>query len=268
MDELIRQEARSSGTQARTAAGSDLIGRMERREGNAVYAYGDDDSYDSGEEDGEREGTPVSEIYRERGMESRATQTEIPEPTNGLEEREGGPAAFTVEDHATTVGRTVVDENGDPMELDEENDRMEVEEAFAPEADREGTPHGEDETADQALRPAIEFESAFLDYDGGETQEDDALEAKDLEFALAISSPGLRESGSLSRQGSVVEELVTSSSQESYNDAALFDIVPAAEGREREAAAATRLQSHAIDRAQQLRSSSARSSPAPEPILA
>lgn len=255
MDELRLQEARSSGARSRDGAGTDLIGRMESRGGNAIYADGDDDSYDSGDENGSREGTPASEIFRERGMESRATQTDIAESENGL-----------AEEQATAVGRTVVDENGDHLELDEENDQMEVEDAFPPNAEHDGEVQMADETADGALNPTIEFESAFLDYDGGETQEDDALDTKDLEFQLAISSPGLGESGSLSRQASVVEELVASS-HESFEDAAL-DAVSGTEARGRETSGAIRLQSHAIDRAQQHRNSSARSSPAPEPILA
>lgn len=255
MDELRLQEVRSSGARARDGAGRDLIGRMESRGGNALYADGYDDSIDSADENGSREGTPASEIYRERGMESRATQTDAPESESEL-----------AEEQATAVGRTVVDENGDHLELDEENDQMEVEDAFPLNAEQDGGVQLADETVDEAPNPTTEFESAFLDYDGGETQEDDALDTKDLEFQLAISSPGLGESGSMSRQASVVEELVASS-HESYDDTA-FDAVSGIEARGRGSSGVIRLQSHAIDRAQQHRNSSARSSPAPEPILA
>jgi hypothetical protein len=94
MDDLILQEARSSGTQARDGAGTNLIGRLERCETNALYADGDDDSYDSDNENRSREGTPASEIYRERGMESRGVQTE---PVNGPVPEEGGRGVRAVE---------------------------------------------------------------------------------------------------------------------------------------------------------------------------
>ncbi|KAJ9122576.1 hypothetical protein QFC22_002005 [Naganishia vaughanmartiniae] len=82
----------------------------------------------SDEEYGSREQTPASEIYREMGMESRAVQTELPdgsEPTSVL-----AAACMGDEEHNTSVGRTVVDYDGEPMEFEEDSRR--AEEALLP----------------------------------------------------------------------------------------------------------------------------------------
>lgn len=260
MDDLALQDTRNAAAPTSSRAGRGLSGRIELRQGDDIYA--DDDSYDSEYDEGSREATPPSETYRERGMESISIQTDISALENGVNVTSANGGA------STAVGRTIVDLNGDPMEVDEENDQMMVEAAFptdgqANEGDLQATEAiGRDPTS-EAL---IATESAFIDFDGGEAQEEDALDTKDLEFHLAISSPGIADSGSLSRQESVVEELVAS--HESYHDAIPSNIHSGDGARGRDSGGEARFQAHAIVRAQQNRNSSARSSPAPEPILA
>lgn len=99
------------------------------------YASGGEDSDD---EYGSREVTPASEIYREMGMESKAVQTDSSdgsEPTEVL-----GAAQSSNERYNTSVGRTVVDFEGEPMELDE--DSPGTEEALLLEESADLTPDG------------------------------------------------------------------------------------------------------------------------------
>lgn len=100
--------------------------------------HSDDESDHSEDEYGSRGQTPASEIYREMGMESKGVQTELSddrEPTSVL------AAAFTSEEEPTTsVGRTVVDYYGEPMEFEEDSSR--TEEALLP-SDSMGISSGE-----------------------------------------------------------------------------------------------------------------------------
>ncbi|KAJ9109704.1 hypothetical protein QFC19_001934 [Naganishia cerealis] len=101
---------------------------------NAVVlddGYGTDGgSYHSDEEDGSREITPAFETYRERGMESKAIQTQLleGEETTSFLGADGIRSGASDATHTTFVGRTVVDHDGKPMEL--EGAAPQTEEAF------------------------------------------------------------------------------------------------------------------------------------------
>ena len=98
------------------------IDRHFHSEGAADFPYHDEDDEElsdgSHDESEHSEGTPASTIYQERGVESRATQTDF-FVSNEATANEGERTGLNDEEPATAVGRTVVDENGDPMRLDQ-----------------------------------------------------------------------------------------------------------------------------------------------------
>ncbi|KAJ9098698.1 hypothetical protein QFC21_004346 [Naganishia friedmannii] len=120
IEDLRWQDDQYSGVNASSRANARAMENAAVA-GHAHHSDGESDHSD--EEYGSREQTPASEIYREMGMESRAVQTEVPD---GTERTRVLAVAYTGhEEPVTSVGRTVVDYDGEPMELEEDSHRTE-----------------------------------------------------------------------------------------------------------------------------------------------
>lgn len=159
----------------------------------------DDDEHSDGSqyESEHREGTPASIIYRDLGMASRAVQTDNV-VLNESTANERARIALADEESATAVGRTVVDENGDPMNMNEDTVSAFINFVLQGEAshDRENTGFtGSIDTDISQAEPGAS-DSPVPDSDVEENLFSDALR------------PDMPVAGTVSRQESVVEDLV------------------------------------------------------------
>lgn len=263
LSDLRYQEEESSSALASRASRND-----------AGQNDGDDDDHDSEDDQYEREnrdGTPASEIYRELGMESRGTQTDSELPEGWVFVNRG--MVFDDAEPSTAVGRTVTDANGNPMEIPVVSSFVE----FV--LNGEGNDQHQVDDIDRNINVDIQISQASPNVPSSPVPDSEVgvelFQNVAFQRELAIS-------GSISRQESIVEDLVASNEpradeamdvdvdvdlalepQETRLLASMNESLPVLRPLDREPL----FQSLALSRARQ-ETASPRSSPAPEGIRA
>jgi hypothetical protein len=257
LSDLRYQEEESSNALASRASRND-----------AGQNDGDDDDHDSEDDQDERENrddTPASEIYRELGMESRGIQTDSGIPEGWALTHVG--MALRDAEPATAVGRTVTDANGNPMDIP-------VVSSFV-EFVLNGAENDQHQINDIDRNINVDIRISQASPNVPSSPVPDSEVGVELFQDVAFQRE-LAVSGSISRQESIVEDLVASN-ENRPDDAMDVDLVLGTEGTgslgSMNQTVLTPLnrepifQSLALSRARQ-ETASPRSSPAPEGIRA
>lgn len=270
LDDLRFQEAEISGTRAHSSRNG-----VDRNGGSNGVEYYNDEDQDHDSEDSQyelehREGTPASEIYRELGMESRAAQTDMATPDVQVT-NEGEEMLLDGEEPATAVGRTVVDANGDPLDVNEHTVSAFIGFVLQGEANHDH----QNIDLDRNMDIDVDRSRAAPNESGSPVPDSDTGDEGVAHFAL---QPEMGVPGSISRQESIVEDLVASNDPLG-NDGMDIDVVLETEETRRSdmtngSMVIARTSNHesmlqviALNRARQ-ETASPRSSPAPEGIRA
>lgn len=199
---ILSELAETSRIAESRSRGNDVNRHGDLR-GAGNFAHHDEDDFEHSDgsqyESEHREGTPASIIYRDLGMESRAVQTDnaVPdEPTANERAR----IALADEEPASAVGRTVVDENGDPMNMNEDTVSAFINFVLQGEAS-----HNRENTG---LTGNVDIDNSQAEPGTSDSPVPDSEVEENL-FSNALR-PDMPVAGTVSRQESVVEDLVAS----------------------------------------------------------